>query len=254
MKAHDVLATLRRLARDTAGLALMEFALSLPLVLMVGGYGIELSNYAICQLKISQYALALADNASRVGVVASNGVSQLRETDVNDVLQATKLEGDGLKLTTYGRITLSSLENVAQAYDSAATQRIHWQRCIGLKSGAGYDSSYGTAQSTAGATAPSNYTASADDKYAGSATSTGMGDSGFKITAPADSGVMFVEINYDYQALFGTLFVGPKKIHYIASFIVRDNRDYTQLANPTPTATPSKCNIYSAGPTTVNSY
>ncbi|PXA87074.1 histidine kinase [Nostoc sp. 3335mG] len=243
-----------KLRKDEGGLALLEFALALPVVLFCGGYGIEISNYALVQLNISQYALNLADNASRVGVVSSNGVSTLRETDINDVLQATKIQGDSINLTTYGRITLSSLENVAQDYDKTTTQRIHWQRCIGLKSGSGYDSSYGTALTTAGAAAPDNYTASANDQYAGVATPGGMGDAGSQVTAPADTGVMFVEINYDYQPFFGTLFIAPSKIHYIASFVVRDNRDFTQITNPAPTATASTCNLYTAGPATINKY
>jgi len=249
----------RRLRKDDGGLALLEFALALPVILFAGGYGIEISHYALVQLNISQFALNLADNASRVGVVSSNGVSTLRETDINDVLQATKLQGDPIKLTTYGRITLSSLENVAQDYDKTTTQRIHWQRCIGVKSGAGYDSSYGATATAAnlvteGNAAPDGYTASADDKYAGVATATGMGDTGAKVMAPADTGVMFVEINYDYQPFFGTLFIAPSKIHYIASFVVRDNRDFTQISNPSPAATASTCNLYNAGPTTINKY
>lgn len=249
----------RDLRGDQGGLALIEFALSLPIILAIGGWGIELSYYALCQLDVSQYALNLADNASRVGVVASSGVSTLRETDINDVLQATKLQGDVINLTTYGRVTLSSLENVSQLYDSTPTQRIHWQRCIGLKSGAGYDSTYGASKSAAnlvssGSAAPANYTASADDKYAGVVSPNGMGDAGYQVTAPKDSGVMFVEINYDYQPLFGTIFMNVTKIHYIASFIVRDNRDFTQMTNPSPTATASTCNLYSTGPKIINKY
>jgi Flp pilus assembly protein TadG len=245
---------LRRLARDRRGLGLMEFALAFPLIFAAGGFGIELSYYALCQLDISQYALNLADHASRVGVVASNGVSQLRETDINDVLQGAKLEGDPINLTTYGRVTLSSLENVSQSYDANTTQRVHWQRCMGLKKGVGYDSTYGVAKITAGADAPDNWTASADDQYAGIARSAGMGDATAPVSAPADSGVMFVEINYDYQPLFGSIFLGAKKIHYVASFIVRDNRDFSQVSNPTPKATPSTCNLYTTSPNTINAY
>jgi Flp pilus assembly protein TadG len=243
-----------RLKRDTSGLALLEFALALPVLMVAGGYGVELAHLAICHLSVSQYALNLADNASRVGVVASNGVSQLRETDVNDVLQATKIQGVDIDLTKYGRVTLSSLEYVAQDYDKAPTQRIHWQRCIGLKSGTGYDSSYGKAKITAGTDAPLNWTASSDDQYAGITAASGMGPAGSPVSAPTDSGVMFVEVNYDYQALFGSMFVSPTKVHYIASFIVRDNRDFSQITNPTPKAVPSTCNLYTTGPKTLNSY
>jgi hypothetical protein len=43
---------------------------------------------------------------------------------------------------------------------------------------------------------------------------------------------MFVEINYAYQALFGTLYIKPMLIHYVASYVVRDTRDYSMIYNP----------------------
>ena len=251
----------RRFAADVRGVSVIEFAIAAPVLLAAGGYGIELSYYALCQLNVSQYALSLADNASRVGQVASNGVSTLRETDINDVLQATKIQGDALGLTTYGRVTLSSLENVQQDYDKKQVQRLHWQRCIGLASGDAYDSTYGAPKaanlSTVGTPVPTillNYAAANDDKYAGVVDTDGMGDADNLVTAPDGTAVMFVEINYAYQPLFGTLFISPKVIHYTASLIVRDNRDFSGITNPSPTATPSTCDLHTAGPVTLNNY
>jgi hypothetical protein len=71
-----------------------------------------------------------------------------------------------------------------------------------------------------------------------------MGDSSPQVSAPLGYGVMFVEINYDYQALFGTLYVKPMLIHYVASYVVRDTRDYSMIYNPAPTVTASTCNLY----------
>ena len=230
-----------RLRRDTSAVALTEFAFALPILLTIGMFGVEESNIALTNLRVSQYALALADNASRVGVASSSAstVQQLREVDINDVLQGTRLQGTNIKLTIYGRVTLSSLENVQQLkYDTTApVQRIHWQRCIGLKAGTGYDSTYGAAPATAGT----------DDTSAnaGPAVPTGMGDANAKVTAPAGSAVMFVEINYDYQPLFTNL-LGTRKIHYIASFIVRDNRDFSQVYNPVTAAPVSNCSLHAA--------
>jgi len=218
-------ASFHRLRRDESGLALMEFAFTLPLILAMGGYGGELSNYALTQMRVSQIALNLADNASRVGVDSGLQTVQLREADINDVFAASRLEGAGVNLTTYGRVTLSSLEG-----QSDGKQLLHWQRCIGLKSDSGYGSSYGNAGS--GDT--------------GIYVTGGMGDADAKVVSPPSSGVMFVEINYEYQPLFGKLFMKPTKIHYIASFIVRDKRDFTKVWNPAPTATASTCSTYTA--------
>lgn len=242
------------LPADTRGAALLEFALALPIVMAMGGYGVELANLAITNLRVSQVAMQLADNASRIGVNTGLPTYQLREGDINDVLQGARLLGGGLNLTTNGRVTLSSLENIAQRYsdhadDTAPVQRIHWQRCIGLRTG------YGTATATAwdssyGAVAPLA-TAGTDPTYANRGTdSSGMGSNPV-VTAPSGAGVIFVEINYQYQPLFGTLYVSPTKIHYIASFIVRDRRDFYRIWNPvppagTPTPVASTCDKHTA--------
>ncbi|WP_242181778.1 hypothetical protein [Sphingomonas sp. CARO-RG-8B-R24-01] len=230
--------TLARLRADRGGVAMLEFALSLPIVLALGLYGIETANLALLNLKISQITLALADNASRVGTTNTLSQQQLREVDMNDVLQAARLQGAGINLMTNGRITISSLENVQQSYDTAPVQRIHWQRCAGLKSGTAYDSSYGATSSNDG----SDGTQANDGILAPN----GMGDANAMVSAPSGSGVMFVEVNYLYTPLVGYGIFTPSRIHYVASFIVRDRRVFTQIYNPSPTATASTCNRYTA--------
>jgi Flp pilus assembly protein TadG len=225
------------LRTDCSGLALMEFGFTLPIILMVGGYGIELSNLAVAHLRISQYALNLADNASRVGVSASGGVTQLRESDINDVLQGARLEAGAINIGTTGRVILSSLENVQQSYDTTTVQRLHWQRCFGTQKGTNFDSHYGTTTTTAGS--------DATKANAGKAMPNGMGMAGSMVNAPANSGVMFVEINYQYKPLFGTMFVSPQVIRYSASLIVRDNRDFSQIY-PATGVTASTCDLYNS--------
>jgi Flp pilus assembly protein TadG len=218
----------RRLADDRSGVALIEFAYSLPIVLALGLYGLETAKLAVDNLRVSQVALNLADNASRVGVQNNLAVQQLREVDINDVLEAVRIEGEKLDITRRGRITLTSLEA-----DASGTQRIHWQRCIGLKSGANWDSSYGT-------TSPSSGT---DDSPANAGTLApgGIGPAGAKVIAPPSSGLMFVEVNYEYDPLFTNWMLTSGRIHYTASFIVRDRRDFTQVYNPTPSAVRATC-------------
>jgi hypothetical protein len=247
---------LRRLGADRRGVAMLEFALSLPIVLAVGLYGIEVSNLALTNLKVSQIALALADNASRVGVANQLAQQQLREYDINDVLQATRLQGADIKLTTNGRVILSSLE------ESGGVQRIHWQRCIGLQKGAGYDSSYGrttikgstpsTAEDTAASYDPTaginTRTDGTDDSasHPGSVITGGMGDPDQKVLAPKNSGVMFVEINYKYVPVTGTWLLGSQQLRSVASFIVRDRRTFALVSNPSPTAKRSTCDLYTS--------
>jgi Flp pilus assembly protein TadG len=225
-----VLAHLRALKRalvpDRSGLAVVEFALVAPIVLTAGLYSIELTSLALAQLKASQIALNLADNMSRMGITNGLSTQQVREVDVNDALEAVRDQGAGVSFTTYGRVTLSSLEN------QTGNQVIHWQRCVGLKSGTGYDSTYGTTTTTAGT---DQTTANA-----GTAAASGMGDAGSMINAPVGAGVMFVEVNYSYRPMFAWL-MSPSIVHYTSSFIVRDQRDFRQIYNPSPAVTRSTC-------------
>lgn len=238
IKMHLRLATLRKLGSalrdDASGLALLEFAMAFPILLALGMYGIDTANLALTNLKLNQVALNLADNASRVGVNSTLSVQQMREIDVNDILQGAKAQGASINLTTNGRVTLSSLER-----DKNDVQRIHWQRCIGLKTGATYASHYGTAAATDGTTASGN----------AGPTSSGMGETGSVVNAPLDTtqttGVMFVEINYRYTPMFSWL-SAPTDMRYVASFIVRDPRDFARLFNPTPTATISSCDKFTS--------
>lgn len=236
-------ALLGRFRKDRDGVAMLEFAFTAPIVLGIGCYGLEMANLALVNLRVSQIALNLADNASRVGNYSSLSTQQLRETDVNDILQGARYQGQGINLTANGRITLSSLENVAQSYDTsnsgAPVQRIHWQRCIGAKSGSGYDSQFKTNVSTSAGT-------DATQANKGYDLPAGISDNGgATVNAPGGSGLMYVEINYLTKPLLGSWLIAPQRIHYIASFIVRDKRDYTQLYNPSPGATRSTCDLYS---------
>ena len=45
----------RRLRRDTSGLALIEFAWTMPIVLSIGCYGVEVANLALTWLKEQGY-------------------------------------------------------------------------------------------------------------------------------------------------------------------------------------------------------
>jgi len=136
-----------RLRRDSYGLAAIEFALGAPMLMVLGGYGAEVANLAITNMRVSQFALQLADNAARIGVNSGLSTFQVREADINDVMQGLRLFSGSSDLAEHGRVTLSSLENTQQTWDTAPAQRIHWQRCLGQRGGTNdtaYDSEYTT--------------------------------------------------------------------------------------------------------------
>ncbi len=230
-----------RLRRDRRGVALLEFAFGLPLVLGIGLYATETANLAITNLRVSQIALNLADNASRVGSLNSDNTKQLREIDINDVLAAAEQQGRAMELTKRGRITISSLEQA-----TAGVQNLHWQRCIGLKSGTGYDSNYDRSLGTMDRNDGIGTSVSSN----GVLQPTGMGDAGAKVNSPVGSGVMIIEIAYDYKPIVATAWLpgGAKaaRIRYTASYVVRDRRDFSQIYNPSPAAPQYFCDLYTA--------
>jgi len=192
---------LRRLRGDTSGLAAVEFALSAPVILAMFLAGAELTNFAITKLRVSQIALHVADNASRIGTNSLLTDPQITETQINDLLIGANLQAGTLSLSTRGRVILSSLEPVANP-NTTARFKIRWQRCYGGKA---YTSSYG---------------------IQGATNKTNMGPASQTVTAPDDGAVMFVEVAYDYQPLFSARFVPTTVITDIAAMTVRDARDY----------------------------
>jgi hypothetical protein len=211
---------LRRLRTARSGIAITEFALAAPFMMVLGAYGLETSNLVLTHLRMSQISANLADTASRIGQSSPSALKKIRESDINDAFQAVRLQQGNTLLSTNGRVILSSLEQ-----NASGGQWIHWQRCLGLKN---YTSTYGAAGVGATGTAFK-----------------GMGDLNKEIQAPAGSAVMFVEIIYDYQPLISAKLLGVgKKIHAKAAFLVRDKRDLDEGDNPSPGAAPMSCNAF----------
>ncbi|WP_181951803.1 TadE/TadG family type IV pilus assembly protein [Sphingobium fluviale] len=221
---------LHRLLRDSSALAIVEFATALPFILVTMLSATELTNFTIVRMRVGQTALQIADNASRMGRVSLTGNPQVTETDINDLLTGADMQARNLNLYTHGRVIVSSLEPVSNPNSSPPKFKIRWQRCRGLKN----------STSTWGLQGDSNLD--------------GMGPAGQIVTTPDDTGVMYVEVFYDYQPLFTSGLVPHTTIHEFASMIVRDSRDYVgPTSGPganggiynVEAATAHTCNIYS---------
>lgn len=216
---------LRRLSRHASGVAMTEFALALPLLLTAGMWGAETVNLTVTHMRISQLAMQIADNASRIGDQSVLADRKIYEADVNDLLAGAQIQAGQLRLFEHGRVILSSLETVP---GTAGQQYIHWQRCRGVKKSV---SSYG----------------GEGNGLDGSLI--GMGPKGEEVSASTGDAVMFVEITYDYQPLIANLFTGSNAariIHTTAAFNVRDDRDLAQIYQRDTTApdTVAGCNAY----------
>jgi hypothetical protein len=207
---------LRRLRRDTSGLAMIEMAYSAPFLMLLGLGGVELANYSIINMRVSQIAVSLADNASRAKQDVVSGVPRMREVDVNEAFTAALLQAGSLDMQANGRLILSSLE-----VNDDGGQWIHWQRCIG---DAPFQSSYGFEGDGATGTGLA-----------------GMGPTGRQIQSEPGFAIMFTEVSYRYQPLILGDFIGNGRVRKIAAMYVRDNRDLAQLFNPSPAATVNGC-------------
>jgi Flp pilus assembly protein TadG len=210
VKRASLLRRLRTLGRDTSGAALLEFAFTLPILLTMGLTGAEITNYIITKMRVSQIALHLADNAARIGSGSQLQAKTITETDINDLLTGAQLQSGELDLVANGRVIISSLEPVATP-NTTNKYKIAWQRCKGTKTSHG--SSYGVAGQSSGLNM------------------NGMGPSGRQAVAPDGGSTMFVEVYYEYKPLIKTSLSPDTSMTEIASMMVRDRRDLTQIYN-----------------------
>ena len=212
-RLRDMLASL---AGDKSGLAVIELAFTAPFLAMLMAGGVEITNFAIAHMRVSQIAVSLADNASRAKQEVVSGVPRMREVDVNESFAAAQLQSGGLDIQANGRLILSSLE-----VNEDGGQWIHWQRCYGQ---ADYSSSYG----------------SEGDGETGTSLA-GMGPVDHQVQAEEGFAIMFAEVVYDYEPLMFGDWVQPGPIRKTAALFVRDERDLSDIYNPLPTAEVNDC-------------
>ncbi len=199
-RIRDFFSRARGVGHCTSGIAIVEFALSLPLLIGTGVGGIEVSRFVAANMQVSQIALLVSDNSGRVR-------GSIDESDIEEVMIGARTAGEAVNFGHHGRVILSSLEPNGQT-GSNAGQMIRWQRCFGLKN---KTSSYGIE----------------GDGTTNSSMATGMGPSGNKITAVSGSAVMFVEAFYDYEPLVMGDLISSTELHYTAAYTVRERATQT---------------------------
>ena len=205
-----------RLRRCDSGVALIEFAMSLPVLVTLGLVGLETANLAMAHLRVSNIAMIASDNAARVR-------DSIDEANVIELLTGAKMTGDSIRFRQNGRIILSSIEpNTAGTGGTSTGQWIRWQRCDGAKVVSSSFGAQGTGQTNASLQA--------------------VGPAGNQISASSGTAIMLVEVVYDYQPLVSSTIFGARTIRYESAFNVRQR--VNQAITNVGAVTPKACNVY----------
>ncbi|MDX3909995.1 MAG: TadE/TadG family type IV pilus assembly protein [Sphingobium sp.] len=210
--------TIDRLRESQSGLALIEFALILPFLILLTFGGAELANLAITNARISAITSSIADGVARVR-------DRIDENDINDVITGAKFSAGSLDLTSRGRIIISTVEDNAATATPTDDQIITWQRCKGTK----------------------NVPAAQTIGTASQILTSGIGAAGAQVSATPGNPVVIVQIFYDYKPIMSDIFFGARTIQYSSAFSVRDRTLQTLQngLNLTGSAL-STCGYYSA--------
>lgn len=184
---------IKRMRECQSGVALIEFAITLPIFLFAIMGGMELAWEAITRQRIQKIAATTADNAARVR-------GAIDETDIHEIMTAARLNGKDLKLEERGRLIISSF----QRNPSDKGDWIRWQRCIGQAEGV---STYGI-----------------QGKGKNDSSLQGLkGDSDMR--PPPGVALMVAEVIYEHEPLITDSYLGPRTFRYETAFIVRDRND-----------------------------
>ena len=202
---------------DRSGVAVIEFAYSLPILLALGVTGAETAYYVQTQQQISQIALAAADNASRIGEAGVLQTRRVYEADINDIFLGVPKQFADDSFYDNARVVISSVE-----YDADDNIYIHWQRCMGDKA---FTSEFGVEGTGLG-----------DDTLVDGI------DTGAAVVKPIPGSALIVaEVSYDYQSLFGVSPFTTKELKAKGVFAVRDARDLTGLYDRTGEDADASC-------------
>ncbi|TCP67825.1 hypothetical protein C8J43_103469 [Sphingomonas sp. PP-CE-1G-424] len=212
-------ALIRRFRSDVRGLALIEFAITAPVLITLGLAGAEVTNMAVAVMRVNQISTAISDNVARVR-------DSIDEADVNEALLSAKFIGGGINFGPNGRVVVSSVEPNGQA-GTKAGQYIRWQRCTGALNVADSQPRYG---------AEGKGLADASLQYMGAATR--------QIAPGAGSALIFVEVSYKYQPLVSARFFGTPVLRSESVYNVRERN--TQVLGAAPGTTASVCTTYAA--------
>lgn len=105
---------LRRFRRDSRGIAMIEFAFALPILITMTFGTVELSRYVLLHQKLDRIAMSIADLTAQS--------EELAETDVANIFAAISHIGQPFDVTDSGLVILTSVSR------SGNEIAVDWQR------------------------------------------------------------------------------------------------------------------------------
>lgn len=121
-----------KLIRSERGVTIVEFALALPLVILIGMGGIEFMTYVLAHQKLERISAVTAD------AIARNTIAPSEKTFV-DTLSAAGRVGAPFRVNEVGRTIITGVIGIRE--NGAVRNKIVWQRCggglAGVESGIG---------------------------------------------------------------------------------------------------------------------
>ncbi len=188
----------KRLQAAREGVAMVEFGLIAPIVLLLILGGLEIVNYALSHMRVSQMAMTVADNAGRVP-------TSIDEANIYEVFAGAEVIGAPMDFKANGRLILSSVQ-VNEGKGNNKGQMINWQRCWGDLA---VEPAYGKQ----------------NKGRKDNSLKHGVGSPGKRIGALKGTAVMLVEVTYDYQPLVAGAWVPTQQIKYESAFNVRGRQN-----------------------------
>lgn len=122
MRRSDRLCALRRLASCRQGISVVEFALMLPILVMVGAGGLELTNLVLANQKVERIASITADNVARNTLAPS-------EKSFADTFEGVNEIAAPFDFFPNGRVIMTGVIGIPK--DGVVVPKVVWQRCSG---------------------------------------------------------------------------------------------------------------------------
>ncbi|WNO55048.1 TadE/TadG family type IV pilus assembly protein [Stakelama saccharophila] len=157
----------------TKGVAMIEFALGLPLLLGLSLSGLEMGNYIIANNRVQRLASMAADLIAQSG----QGRIGLNEGQIYDLFNALDVTAKPFNLREHGRIVITAVRGVDKSGSGKTTNEILWQR---------FDGAFAQAQPVLGCWQ--------DSKTAD-----------LNKVLPKNELLFHVQVTYDYQPLFSSI-------------------------------------------------